>query len=356
MTRSQTPRFPRSLTLLGWVAALSLAAGCAPPLPDDPRVGDPEPLSDRVFAPDPGFAPGLAADGATPAPTDAGLGTSSDPADADDGDDEGPPESQSPPAYVGDLTISTDAEADSFCADGFTSISGAMSVGEEVTSTSGLTCLESVGGSLTIDGAPALAEIRPFGSLVLVGGDLRVAALPALEWVDPFPILETVGGSFEIEGLSAVSTLDGVGALRSVGGRVAILDNASVGVISLASALQRVGGDVEIVWNQKAGLVSSFENLQVVHGSVLVEGMGAVDSLFPMSALVRIDGDLQIIENDRMKDIDAVAGLELIGGDVRIERNDRLGREAIDRFLSVGASIVAGQIYVEHNGEGDQEE
>ncbi len=339
MTRSQLDRLPLTCSLVAWTAALSLAGGCAPPAADQSRgANSAGPSELQAWSDDPKSA------GVEPAFPDLAPSDGQDPAD-DTEDDTGPGG-----VYPADLSIGDDAAADAFCAAGYTGIAGSLRMGEAVTSTVGLACLQSVGGALQIESAFGLASIEPFEDLTWIGGDLRVANLPHLQWADPFPVLQSIGGDLVIEALSATSGIDGLQALGSVGGRVAILDNGAAITITMAPNLRRVAGDVEIVWNRHARTVALLDALQVVRGSVIIEGMNAVESLYSMAGLERIEGDLHVIENDQLRDLDGALSIDRIEGDVRIERNRHLEPEAIQRFLSYGAEFVDGQILVSDNG------
>lgn len=212
-----------------------------------------------------------------------------------------------------------------------------------LTSLSGLSGLESVGGTIYIGNNPTLTSLEGMSSLISVNG-LEIGNNDSL--VDLGGISTVARGnvpwSLVISGNDALSNLDSLSLLTSVGGDLGITHNYALTNLDGLSALTSVGG------------------LDVRGNTVLLDING-------LSALTGVGGTLQIIGNDKLTDLDGLSALASVRT-LRIKTNPELtdigGLSSLDsvQFLYVednaalpnldglsGLTSVGGDIYVTDN-------
>ncbi|NVB36949.1 hypothetical protein G6O69_03850 [Pseudenhygromyxa sp. WMMC2535] len=122
--------------------------------------------------------------------------------------------------------------------------------GNTVTDFAGLDALESINGSLTIDGAN-FQTLSAFGALQTVGGSLNLWELYNLTEITGLDELAKISGNLTLAENESLTEL-GLGELSNVGGNVVIIDNTALSTCdaqALVDQLSNLGGSVTISGN-----------------------------------------------------------------------------------------------------------
>lgn len=259
-----------------------------------------------------------------------GEGTEDDTGDTNPGDTEPGDTEPGDPVHRGDLALRSDSDIEDFCGR-FTAVEGNLSVGGEVADLSGLSCLQTVSGSLSISsallqttagldglsavggglliGGEALTTVEGFAGLAAIGGDLRIDGAPALGTLAGLEGLETVGGDVVIASLPTLSSWAGMASLQTVGGELRI--ESLVGL----RAAPAFPGLVELpaLTLRETGFVCpSFPALSSA-GEITIDGCGeGVVDLLP--ALISVQGPLELTLGEGVLSLTLAPGLTSVGG------------------------------------------
>lgn len=234
------------------------------------------------------------------------------------------------PVHHGDLALRSDSDIEDFCTR-FTAVEGNLSVGGEVADLSGLSCLQTVSGSLSIS-SPLLETTAGLDGLSAVGGGLLIGG-EALTTVEGFAGLTAIGGDLRIDGAPALTTFPGLLGLESVGGDVVIASLPSLSSWAGMASLHTVGGELRLeslfglrsapafpalvelpaLTLREAGFVCpSFPALSSA-GEITIDGCGeGVVDLLP--ALVSVQGPLDLSLGEGVLSLTLAPGLTSVGG------------------------------------------
>jgi|GEM_PF-7011671 len=237
-----------------------------------------------------------------------------------------PEPAQVPPMWDGDFVATDDVQLEVFCADGFTSVLGSVSIGAAVANPSAMDCLESVRGDLAITFAPQVQRIDGFNDLVEIGGDLRIANLAGLDRLLGFDRLAVLEGSLEIE------------------------ENRALREVHIASTLLEVSGDVMVRWNDAAEVVELLGEAWRIGGNYVLERFASAEDLPYLPALVLVQGDVLVLDNPDLQGIESLYGLERIDGNLVIDENPAFGDANAEGAGDVMADRVGGAVVLGRNG------
>ncbi|MBA2322178.1 MAG: hypothetical protein H0V89_13620 [Deltaproteobacteria bacterium] len=174
--------------------------------------------------------------------------------------------------------------------------------------------LETVGGDLRIESAPALAEIANFIGVTAVGDDLVLADLPLLvgdlyAGFDSLLRVATVGGDVTVTG-TGIRELWAFQELGAVPGSILISDNPALTLISGFHELRSVGGRIEIADN---GNLVSFDQMPLVTSIGTAAAYPAGGLLLrrnPALTLVQPFPSVVVLEAFELTDCDSLVLLE----------------------------------------------
>ncbi|MEM6930501.1 MAG: hypothetical protein AAF602_26425, partial [Myxococcota bacterium] len=281
-----------------------------------------------------------------------------------------------PGEFVGDIVFS-DAEAmTSFCADGFTNVTGDVSIEVDFTvpTLDALSCLERVRGGLGINQTglssavlPNLAEVTAgigignnalltevsfpaltatellrvvqnnallrvqLTSLTEMGDRLELSQNTVLTTLD-VPALETLGGDLVVQSMLGLSTLD-LPVATTVGGILDVSSNGGLLAID-APRLEQVGG-----------LEAVFTSLQTLDLPALVTVDGDVELRFvdlvtvSLPRLETVGGDLELTDTETLTSVSAPVR-NTVGGTLRFFDTPQVGTIGVPQLATLGGLDV----------------
>ncbi|MEO0604716.1 MAG: Ig-like domain-containing protein, partial [Myxococcota bacterium] len=257
-----------------------------------------------------------------------------------------------PGEFVGDIAFG-DAEAMTrFCEDGFTNVTGNVSIEVDFTvqTLDALTCLERVRGGLGIDQTGLLSAVLPNLIEVTAGigiGDnalLTEVSFPALASTGLLRVVQNnallrvqltsltdVGDRLELSQNTVLTTLD-VPALHTVGGDVVVQSMLALSTLELPVATT-IGGIVDVSSN--SGILAI--------DAPLLEELGGLEAVFAslrtldLPSLVTVDGDVEL----RFVDLATVSlpRLETIGGGLEFTDTETLTSFSAPALTTVGGTL-----------------
>jgi hypothetical protein len=217
---------------------------------------------------------------------------------------------------------------------GFTSITGDLEIHELGFSThlGELTCLTSVGGSLTIRDC-GLVSLKGLSSLSAIGGDLvidetTVPGLDSLEGltaingdlvlsevgllldVDGMDNITAIGGDLRIAGMYYFANLDGLSSLTSVGGDLELHQLEEIRSLDGLSGVSYIGGSLSVEHNEDLRSVRGLEGISSLGNDLVLEGNDRLQNLEGLSSLTILEGSLTVRHNDYLPDCKTCAFLE----------------------------------------------
>lgn len=290
-----------------------------------------------------------------------------------------------PIEILGDLSVSGDADLPCVCAvGGALEVSGGtvwlterppwqaehlgtVSIGGELTISGDAVALvapdlKSVGGAVTVQQVPLLAELD-LTELVSVGGDVRVVDAPSLVQL-PLPYLTAVPGELRFEragvqlldltrlestvgdllflDLPALVSLSGnTGALHSVGGSLRFVDLPAYSEAYGFARLLTVAGDLEVVRVGRTEKWLGFTELASIGGSLRLAENAETAVYDAFDTLVTVGGDLEIVDHPRLVAVDRFEDVQTVGGALRVERNSYLfGVPGLTNAVEVGSLVL----------------
>ncbi len=265
--------------------------------------------------------------------------------------------------YVGDLSLSSAADIDTFCAS-YASVEGSLDL-DHTPSLRALECLRAVSGDLRVSGVSApdlhgLERLAWVGGTTFFGGDLGGA-----KWLEPSTFgsllgldrLSSVGGDFWVAD-NEVADLGGTPRLVEVGGGVVLYDLPLVDV-SLPMTSLGVG-----LWLENLPYLASVEapELTAMGGGLWFERVAATSGSFTVDWPVDIPGTLGLVELPTgantgwtlpasvgalwvsQTDLADLGGLEVLGavaGDAVVSDNPLLADlSALDGVVTIGGDLT----------------
>jgi hypothetical protein len=226
--------------------------------------------------------------------------------------------------------------------------------GTDLTDTSGLSRLRTVGESLILYGNASMTSIE-LPNLTAVGDELEVDSHDALVSLDLSSLTEV--GDMLIVTNDDLSSI-GMGNLNTVSGFLAIFDNPALTSLE-ANSLTTIGEDFYIHSNE-ALTMASFnalaevgDDFEVVDNTVLTTmdlssltsvgddlgiSLNASLTSVSMDSLTSAGGDLSFIENHALTSI-SMAGLETVAEDLEIGANSGLESVVFSSLSSIGENL-----------------
>ncbi|WP_299218305.1 T9SS type A sorting domain-containing protein [uncultured Aquimarina sp.] len=195
--------------------------------------------------------------------------------------------------YVGDLTLSSQAEIDAF---NYSEIRGS------------LTIQESQSGDIT--------DLTPLETLEILGGGLFIIKNDNLQ------------------------NLYGLSGIKTVNGNLEIMNNTDLNDISSLSNLERVLSDVKVHANHKITSLNPFNGLIKLGGGLSIHWNLGLSTLDGFNNVERIEGHLEVTSNLNMTDISGLRNLIFIEGHLRIVNTKISDLEPLRKVTSILSLIL----------------
>jgi hypothetical protein len=283
-----------------------------------------------------------------------------------------------PTTHVGDVTVTTQAQADAYAC--IQQITGSLTIGQSSELSIALPALQQVSGDLTLAwvrdplGTNFLPQVRSIdlSALHSVGGDLvgtyHGVAADYISFDMRLEALTTVGGDISLELLNTTNgDLQGFDSMLSHGGAITVLGGSGDAAwYSLFPNLDHVTGDVHVrtghstygimrkltgvagdLWIEGAllhteGVTGSFPLLQTVTGDLSLTDIGTAGGNPIMKVLASVGGALSISDsgvNLSTLALGAPAGVQLHG--LALQDNTSLATWSNASWHVVGSGAIS---------------
>ncbi|RMH15860.1 MAG: hypothetical protein D6701_09625 [Gemmatimonadetes bacterium] len=208
--------------------------------------------------------------------------------------------------------------------------------------------LQVLAGTLTITNQTDLdnAAAQFYGRIT---GDLNVNFTPLAD-LDGLDFLETVEGTVSIQGNGSLLDLDALARLDSIGGDLTVFDNDLLDPpFGSSASLRAVGGSVLIDDNDGLRNLDLFGNVQVIGGDLTIRFNSALENLDGLTSLTQIGGDL-IVEFNAISSLNNLPALRQVEGGVSLDDPGTVfGMPALEVVVQNGLSLggVSGGLITE---------
>jgi hypothetical protein len=206
-------------------------------------------------------------------------------------------------------------------------------------SLAGLDRLSRIGGDLQVIGNDALVELADdddagLSGLDTVDGSIVVQGNPALRalWSRGAQ-LEDVGGSISVIGNPVLIEAKGLGGLTSLPGDLVLRDDDALSVFP-SLFVTEIGGDLVIRGNAALAEIGVFGVLARVDGDLIVEEDDALDDLDFLAAVQAIGGSLSVADDLMLADVAGLSAVTSIAGDASFSGNPQLCPDEVEALLA----------------------
>ncbi len=270
--------------------------------------------------------------------------------------------------YNGDLTLSTQAEVNSF---NYIEVTGQLTISEassgEITNLNGLSTLTTIGDGLSIENNNALTTLTGLENITSIIGDydslgqgigLNISDNNNLTTINAFSNLTLMEGNIHIENNPMLVSLIGLDGITEVNGSIRILDNANLNTLSGLQNIVTLTGvgffqfGIRIENNDALLDLTGLDGLTTLNGNLEVYGNDSLISLNGLNSLtyhtavyegIEIGGNssltslnglnnissyncslTSIYNNNALVTLEGLPNLTEFNGTISIQRNDAL--------------------------------
>lgn len=184
--------------------------------------------------------------------------------------------------------------------------------------------LETIGGSLIMNGIGQFNSLEGFSSLRRIEGDLKVEDdMFMLADFSGLSALEYIGGDFDLMLANGINSLNGLSVLDSVMGGFRVEFNNFMTTLGTLPALRYIGGSMELNDNSNLVSIGSFPVLEHIGGLGLNFNHN-LESLTDFPSLTTIANGISIFNNSNLQSLAGLENVETIGGSLSIFSNNQL--------------------------------
>ena len=230
--------------------------------------------------------------------------------------------------YIGDITVSTQAQVDALM----------------------LTTIDTIDGDLTLGYTSGseisyITDLTPFSNIVHITGDLNIQRNGILANLTDLTHLQSIGDDFRVENNDRLTTLGNFSDLQSIGEFFLVRNNDRLKT-SLGDfpALQSIGRAFAIISNPELTTLGNFSNLQTIGEFFSVRDNNTLTSLGSFPALTSIGSGSTTVPSE---------GGTTDNVSIVVEGNSSLTDcLVLLDFLPDGAHPVSAQIFIGDNATG----
>jgi hypothetical protein len=253
-----------------------------------------------------------------------------------------------PKIFEGDVYLETQEDVENFGNQGFTGITGSLTITglkyPDVTDLNFLSDLESIGGSLVLEDNYSLENLDGLQNILSLGGDFVLYYNGStLKEIDGLNGLTEIGGNLKIWNNLDLENLDGLSNLTSLGGGISLRDNNSLVSISGIPGFQEINGDFEIHGNNLQNL-DALENLKVVNGTLKLRET-EIEDISGLYNLETVGGDFWIMQMYGLTELIGFDKLTSIQGTFHFSNNTNL-----DKVQGFSNLSYLGGVYLDGGG------
>ncbi|TXN35074.1 leucine-rich repeat protein [Flagellimonas hymeniacidonis] len=231
-----------------------------------------------------------------------------------------------PKTFNGDVYLGSQEDVESFGSQGYSEITGILTIGSNVF------CCSNI------------SDLNFLSDLESIGSDLLIRYNDVLKNIDGLNGLVGIGGRLIIRNNSDLENIQGLSNLVFLGGGIYLRDNNSLASISGISSFQEINGDLEIHRNDNLKNLDALENLRVIKGILQLWG-GQIEDISGLNNLETIGGDFWITQMDKLNEIIGFDNLISIEGTLYISSNTNL--EKVQGFSNLS---YLGGVYLDGGG------
>ena len=228
----------------------------------------------------------------------------------------------------GNYYLLTQTQVDDFFIDypNCTSLNGSLKIkGNDINNLEGLNGIDTIHGSLTIQGNYYLLNFEGMSSLKSIGGSFGV-------------------GYYEGNDNPRLRNFTGLEGLETIGGNVYVYLNERLTSLAGLENLHSIGGRMEIVSNDSLLSLNGLQNLDSINGDLYLNGNDLLSEISSLSELKYINGQLTFNNNESLK---SLSGIDNISSDsisyIYINNNPNLSKCAvysICQYLEDSSALV----------------
>lgn len=238
----------------------------------------------------------------------------------------------------GTLTLSSQAAIDNFTVlNACSEINGSLTIsGNDITNLAGLSQLNNISGSLTIQNCTNLTSLAGLNNLIYVGSTLFVNDNDALANLSGLEGVETIGRALRIERNDGLISLAGLSSLTNVG----VGNNVSY-------------DEVSIEYNSSLESLFGLGNLELISGAFIVRFNHSLVNFQGLGSLEEISESANFYDNDALVSLSGMGSLSKIGGSFSVSQNQSLLSTSglvsdIDFCSSIGISGNESLVTIEN--------
>ena len=262
--------------------------------------------------------------------------------------------------FVGNVTLTTQAEVEAFGREQYTHITGITHIGfwpdtgvSDIEDISSLNSLTNLGSFLMVGSNPKLPNLKGLENIKYIDKGIvivRNASLTTLKDLNPLLLEITIdenhslknldGLNFEkldyieIKGNNSLQNIDGLSQLKEAG-TMYINNNTELVNIQGLQSLKSLG-NLSISDNSSLQNISGLEGLTSLNGTLTISNNDLLESIDPLRNLITLPNEVNISENLSLQSISILKGLT-IAKNINIINNPALknleGLENITRVI-----------------------
>ena len=287
--------------------------------------------------------------------------------------------------YIGDITVSTQAEVDSLRTTlaGKTVIDGKVLIGyglagdtlrSDITDLTPLSNVSHITGNLIIQRNGSLVNLNGLTHLQTIGGNFRIGAIftensnAQLTALGDFSVLQTIGGYFSVQNNDTLTDLGDFPALQTIGGFFYVYSNAQLTALGGFPVLRTVGEYFNVYNNAQLTALGDFPVLRTVGEYFNVYNNAQLTALGDFPVLRSIGEYFNVTNNDTLTALGKFPALTSIGvGSITVPSLDEYTEDVsilvednsslsdcytLTDLLPGGSHAVSGGIYINNNALG----
>jgi len=183
------------------------------------------------------------------------------------------------------------------------------------------------------------AEVNNFGAnnYILITGNLHIENSTDISDLTPLSTITSVEGQLFINDNDALSNLDGLSNITSIGFGLYVGNNSALTNLAGLSSVTSVGGGLGITYNDGLTNLDGLSNITSVEGNLNIYDNDGLTNLVGLNNITSVGNNLTIFYNDALPNLNGLNSIISVAGDLNIANNSQL-----DSFCGLDALITPG--------------
>ncbi|MEC7264303.1 MAG: hypothetical protein VXW38_11225 [Bacteroidota bacterium] len=245
--------------------------------------------------------------------------------------------------YDGDVTLLSQQEVDDFGAQGYTEITGSLTIGDntgiitDIDNLDALSSLETLGFHLNIYNNDSLTNLDGLSGIGSVGGNMIIGLNDLFTNLDGLNSVTTIGGNLEIYGNDLLQNIQGLSNVTTLGGLVRFQNNYVLSSLDGFPSVNQINGSLTIRQNNITNL-NGLQSLTSVLGNLLITNETALSDISGIQGLTLVEGDFTI-SGTALTEISGFSSLNTVAGLLTLALNGQLTSISGFANLSTNAGL-----------------